>query len=239
MDFEYKLERIGKNIKICVTKEHTFGTDAILLFDFAAPGKKDKVCDIGTGCGIIGVLAAAKGAETVGVEIQEKAAEQAEISGEESGVSGLFSVMNVDLKELSAPIKPFSLVICNPPYFKPESGKLSGNPAFDIARQEIKCRFSDIASAAARILCDKGRFCVCHKPERLPDVLCEMRKNRIEPKRLQFVKKCSDGVPWLVLIEGRKGGGEGLLVLPDAVIVPGAENTDTYNRYREEMKNER
>ena len=53
---EFSFELLDNNIEICVSKEHKFGTDAFLLADFAKPRHKDKVCDLGTGCGIIPML---------------------------------------------------------------------------------------------------------------------------------------------------------------------------------------
>lgn len=238
MDFEYTTEKIGKNIKICCTIDHTFGTDAIILNDFANVKSRDRVLDIGTGSGIIGVLAAEKAKLVYGIDIQEKAVFQASLSASLSGLSDKFFPKLKDLKEMGGDFYSdgFTLVVCNPPYFKTEDGKLSQNEAHAIARQEIKCNIEDIIAAAWRVLCDKGRLCLCHKPERLTDVLAAMRKYKIEPKRLQFVKGAAEKEPWLILVEGRKNGGEGLKVLPDLYITPGKENTDTYNRYHREAK---
>ena len=48
---------------------------------------------------------------------------------------------------------------------------------------------------AFRLLKDGGRFSLCHRPERLAEVLAVLRANRLEPKRLAFVKNRADGVP--------------------------------------------
>ena len=40
---------------VAINSQHRFGTDAVLLEDFAKALKKDVVCEIGTGCGIIPV----------------------------------------------------------------------------------------------------------------------------------------------------------------------------------------
>ena len=53
---EYKYERLSDDIKIVVSPDHTFGTDAVLLSYFAKPKYKDKCLDMGTGCGIIPLL---------------------------------------------------------------------------------------------------------------------------------------------------------------------------------------
>ena len=54
---------------------------------------------------------------------------------------------------------------------------------------------------------------MCHRPERLAEVMFEMRKNKIEPKRLTLVNNATtDKEPWLVLVEGKKGGHPGLKI---------------------------
>ena len=50
-----------------------------------------------------------------------------------------------------------------------------------------------------------------HRADRLTDIICEMRKNNIEPKRLQFVTG-GKKEPYLLLIEGVKGGKSGIKI---------------------------
>lgn len=80
------------------------------------------------------------------------------------------------------------------------------------ARHELSCTMPDVCAAAGLLLKDGGRLCVCQRPERLADVLCEMRGARIEPKRLQFVMARPEKAPWLVLVEGQKNRAPGLRV---------------------------
>ena len=44
----FSWEAIGP-LRVCITKEHRFGTDAFLLADFARPRRGDKVCDLCAG----------------------------------------------------------------------------------------------------------------------------------------------------------------------------------------------
>ena len=53
---EKKFEKISEKLSLAVSDEHSFGTDAFLLASFSAPRRKDMVCDLGTGCGIIPFL---------------------------------------------------------------------------------------------------------------------------------------------------------------------------------------
>ena len=70
----------------------------------------------------------------------------------------------------------------------------------------------DIAKSASKLLRFGGKFCICHRPERVFDAMVAMRNNGIEPKRLRFVSKKGDTQPWLVLIEGKRGAKNGLKV---------------------------
>ena len=45
-----KKEPLGNGFFINVSKHHTFGTDAVLLADFAHAKKADRLIDLGTGC---------------------------------------------------------------------------------------------------------------------------------------------------------------------------------------------
>ena len=66
------------------------------------------------------------------------------------------------------------------------------------------------------------RLSLCHRPERLAEVLAVLRANRLEPKRLTFVKNRSDAAPWLFLVEAQKNRKTGLRVEPDVLISAGA-----------------
>ena len=51
----YTFEEIPP-FRLCVSREHRFGTDAFLLAGFSRPRQGEKVCDLCSGCGIIPLL---------------------------------------------------------------------------------------------------------------------------------------------------------------------------------------
>lgn len=220
-----KFEKLGNDCEICVTKEHTFGTDAFLLADFARAQHKDIVCDLGTGCGIIAVLMKLRyqPKQVYGIDIQKQAVEQFELTVSRSCLKETYPLL-MDIKSLTppAPIGICSLVTCNPPYKAANSGIESLSEAQRIARHEVLCNIDDVCRAAARLLKYGGRLCMCNRPERLADVVCAMRNNSIEPKKLRFVSKSSDSPPWLFLIEGRNGGSPFMQVMPQLCISSGS-----------------
>lgn len=218
---DYKYEKLTDKIYVCASSDHRFGTDAFLLADFSQYRAKDKVCDLGTGCGIIPLIMQKKlpPKVTYAVDIQEGAIEQLRLGLEKSETTGIVPVC-ADLKELweGAPLGQLDLVTCNPPYKVNNAGFQSVITAQKIARHEILCTIDDVCAAAQKLLKFGGRLCVCNRPERLSDVIFAMKSHDIEPKRLRFVSKNAEEAPWLFLIEGKKGSKPFMKVEPQLYI---------------------
>ena len=215
MEFTY--ESLNDKIFVQISRDHRFGTDAFLLADFSAPLRKDTVCDLGTGCGIIPMILKRdfEPKKIYGVDIQPLAIEQFKNSVEKSKVDNVFPLC-ADLKDIGnlLPAGGFDVVTCNPPYKAANSGILSTPSAQQIARHEILCNIYDVCNAAKRLLRFGGKLCICQRPERLADVIDAMKKADIEPKRLRFCAKSASDPPWLFLIEGKKGSKPFLQVEP-------------------------
>ena len=216
----YRFEPLNAHFSICVSDEHTFGTDAFLLSSFASPRVRDTVCDLGTGCGIIPLLWFRKKdtapKKIYAVDIQKQAIEQLSISVNKHHLEDRFFPVLADIKELRGilPCESFDVVTCNPPYKADQAGLQSLTESERIARHEVLCNIYDICNSAAYLLRFGGSFCLCQRPERLCDVMDAMRKAKLEPKRLRFVQKNAASAPWLFLIEGKKGSKPFMKVEP-------------------------
>lgn len=201
-------EPIGSGIIVYTSEEHRFGTDAFLLTHFSRYKEKDTVVEFGTGCGIIPLLMQKKRPpkHIYALDIQENAIAQLQAGITASHVSHI-TPLCADLRTLwdGAPLGQTDLVLCNPPYQPPGSGFEAENNSQRIARHGLFCTPEDVCSAAAKLLNFGGRLCICGRPERLPDYICAMRAAGTEPKRLRFVSKRAEDMPWLFLLEGKKG----------------------------------
>lgn len=240
-----RYEHLGKGIYAVISPSHGFGTDALLLADFAAPKSRDRVCDMGTGCGIIplAIMRNFSPAFLCGIEIQPLGAEQFRKGIEKSGLSEKMQVMNCDIRDKkSLPAAgSFDVVTMNPPYKGAGAGIESEKGAEKIARHETMCTADDVCAAASYLVRYGGRVCFCYRPERLCEIICKMSSYKIEPKRIRFVSKNSQCEPWLVLIEGRKGGKPGVRVEKNLFIQgPDGEDSPELLRilgdYRENVK---
>jgi len=220
---------LGNGVSVFTGDAHSFGTDALLLADFAAPAKGAAACDLGTGCGIIPLYWASRGKklrEVWGVDISAKATAlfAAGIEASDTGECALHALCG-DLRELTPASfggeqRKFDLMTCNPPYQNGRGPKPASSESA-AARHEVCCTIGDVCAAAGRLLRYGGRFCLCHRPQRLCDVLWQMRENRLEPKKLRFVAKRSGDAPWLFLVEGKSGGKPGIEVLPPLAVYEG------------------
>ncbi len=233
-----KIETLGNGISAVLSDIHTFGTDAFLLWDFAKAKQREAVCDLCSGCGIIPLLMLRnKNRNPVtAVEIQEDACRLMERAVELSGIHGRLNILNCDLKEIRSviPAGTFDLLTVNPPYFQLGSGYDCEDEPHRIIRSEVMCTLGDIISQSAWLLRSGGRMCICHKPERLADIICLMRENKIEPKRLKFVCKNEKSAPWLVLIEGKKDAKPSLLAEKALYMNDESELKRIYEGYSEE-----
>ncbi len=98
-----------------------------------------------------------------------------------------------------------------------------------------------MCEAAAWLLKFGGKFCVCLRPERLCELMCKMSAAGIEPKRLRTVSKRDGCAPWLVLVEGKRGGKPGMTVEPQLNIYDWDEYSEymkmLYSDYEREREN--
>lgn len=201
---------------------HRFGTDAMLLSHFSMACSGESVCELGTGCGAIALRLAAGGnpASVHGVDIQPAAIKLAQLGAArfEGTPRPTFAVGDWRDPRSIAPAGSFRRVVCNPPYFPAHSGPTNADEASTIARHEQEDTLDSLCAAAAWLLQSGGRFFLCHRPERLCDVLAALRQYHLEPKRLQAVQKRGDTAPWLFLLEAKKDAHAGITWLPPLVL---------------------
>ena len=207
-------------------------TDSFLLGSFPRLKPGLRVCDLGSGTGLLGLLLfqRQRALSVTGVELLPDAVRLAEQAAARNGLADRLIFRRGDLRKIRGllPAGGFDLVVCNPPYYPAGSGRLPETEALRAARSETGCTLEDICTAAAWLLRWGGSFCLVHKPERLADLCCALRARGLEPKRLRLVCRRAGDAPSLLLLEARRGGRPGLdiaapLCLEDGTGRPTAE----------------
>ena len=183
------------------------GGDALALGEFASVGPNRRVCDLGTGSGALLLLLARREPSLTlcGVELDSLSAQTARDNLARNQLPG--EIRSEDLRHTTLPAGSFDLVISNPPYFPVGSGT-SGGPA----RSEESCTLEELCAAAARLVKNGGRFALCHRPERLVDVVCTLRSHGLEPKRMKLISHSPAHAPSLLLVEAVRQGKPGLRI---------------------------
>lgn len=210
------LELIQDPEKFC------FGVDAVFLSDFVRVRPGESVLDLGTGNGIIPVLLSAKtkAGHITGLEIQADTAEMARRSVAHNHLEDRIDIVTGDIKEAAELFRPafFDVITTNPPYMLADHGQRNPDDAKAIARHEILCKLDDILRESMRLMQDKSRFYMIHRPFRLTEIMIKMHEYKIEPKRIRFIHPYIDKEPTMVLIEGVRGAKPRVTVEPPLII---------------------
>ncbi|MGD8369325.1 MAG: tRNA1(Val) (adenine(37)-N6)-methyltransferase [Desulfobacterales bacterium] len=201
---------------------YRFSIDAVLLANMTTVRIRDRVVDLGTGCGIISLILAYRypKASIQALELQPQLAAFARENVRLNGLERRIAVVVADLRRARAEELhgPFDLAVCNPPYRRGRSGRINPNTQKAIARHEIEARLADVVAASRRLLKRSGRMTVIYPAERTADLLWEMRAGQIEPKSVRTIHSRSGEAAKLVFAEGVYGAGPGLTIEPPLAI---------------------
>ena len=213
-----------------------FGTDALLLADFASNAKKGLCIDLGTGSGVIPLLMLASGsnASFIGLELQPEYANIASENAKSNGYGDRFRIINGDAADDKSLFESgrADYVVTNPPYMRADCGAENASDALNVARREIAGGAELFCRAAAWCLKSGGGFFAVYRPDRLVNLFTAMKNCNIEPKRLRAVIPSVGKRPSLILVEGRKDGREGLIYENDLIIY----TDETHSVQTEEMQ---
>ena len=196
-----------------------FSLDSVLLPNFITINKNiSNILDIGCGNAPIPLILSTKtDAKIMGVEIQKDVYNLAKESVEYNKLENQIQIINADINDYYKEIEPGSIdiITCNPPYFKyKKDSNINESEYKTIARHEVSLNLEQLLGISRILLKTNGIIGIVHRPERLMDIILEMKKNNIEPKKIQLVYPHMDEEANILLIEGRKNGKSGLKILP-------------------------
>lgn len=216
------------------TESFNFSLDSVLLPNFVTLNKNiSQIIDIGCGNAPIPLILSTKTeAYITGVEIQKNIALLAQESVTTNNLENKINIINADINDLYKNLQSdyFDVITCNPPFFKVSSdSKLNDSDAKTIARHEIKLNLDELFNISKKILKNNGVIAIVHRPDRLVDIICSMRKYNIEPKKIRFVYPKAGKEANMLLIEGRKNGKPGLKIMENLIV------HDKFGNYTKEV----
>ena len=201
---------------------YRFSVEAILLGRFAHASKRDRVLDLGAGCGVVSILMASlyRPREVVAIEIQPALAGMA---ARNAAINELASVRAIcaDLRQKKiASVEPasFDLIVANPPYRAVAAGRENPEHGRRVARGESTATLADFIAAARRYARRGGRIAFVFAARRSAELISTMRSNQLEPKRIRFVHPRIAMPASVLLIEARAGGGIEVAIEPPLIL---------------------
>lgn len=227
------------NYKDLVIMQNTdwfsFSLDSVLLPNFVTINKNiENIIDFCTGNAPIPLILSTKtNSKIYGVELQKEIYELAVKTIKLNNLENKIEIINYDIKNLSNYFETefFDIITCNPPYFKySENSNINKNKIKTIARHEVYIDLNIIFSIAKKILKNGGVIAMVHRPDRLIEIIETMKKNNIEPKKIQFIYPKENSECNAILIEGKKNGKPGLRILKPVYV------HDEDGNYKEDIK---
>ena len=160
------------------------GTDGTLIGAWASiPYGECTVLDIGTGTGLIAIMAAqrAQQAQVIGIDIDSDCIEQARENVTASPWSERISIIHSALQEFTS-TKGFDIIISNPPYFV--DSLLSPDDKRSTARHTTTLSFNDLCDGVLHLLAQDGTFALILPPAEAERFLSVARG------RLFLIRRC-------------------------------------------------
>ncbi len=223
----------GKLACIQHKEGYRFSIDAVLLAHFITPHKRDRLLDLGTGCGILPlILLFRHGAETlscIGVELQRGLAALAQKNFAANGFASAVSVIEGDICNIGVLVKEesFTQIVCNPPFYREESGRVSHNKEAALARHQSCGGLADFLRAARFALVNRGKASFIYPAEQSGEFIATARNEGLEVKRMRHVYSYPGQSARLTLFSCVKNGKAELEVLPPLYIY--AEKNGAYS----------
>ena len=189
---------------------YRYSLDALLLARFCALVKPGgRIADLGAGCGIISLVLARVNPEAsvVAIEKNHGMAELIDRNINHNGLAHRVSLQSADVIDLRGkhPDSTFDLVVSNPPYRKPQSGRISPLAGRDAARHETSAGLADFLDAAKYLVKPSGRICFIQLPSRLAEFMALAVQMKLSVLRLRMIHNNAGSPATMFMAELAKG----------------------------------
>ena len=194
---------------------YLFNSDSHFLYNFVSKfNPKGKLLDIGSGCGILGLLTKRDfPISLTQIDIQEHnvflSSKNAQVNNlTSSTVKGNFLTYNFD--------NQFDFIISNPPYYHDGVSK-SKNEALHLSRYNMHLPLDAFVKKVSKILKNRGHFIFCYDAGMICELMTNLKEVKMQVENLQFVYGTSKKSSSLVLVHTRKNSKSKTKVYPPLI----------------------
>lgn len=188
-----------------------FGIDALLLARHLATGpaalppsaRDARLLEIGTGCGVVAVLAARWGfpGAIVAVERQPALADRARRNVAAAGLSDRVRVLHADAAALPDDGMRFERIASNPPFHRRGSGRVNPDPERRDARHESTLDMEGLFALAAARLAPGGLASFLYPAARCDQAVAAARRAGLSVAGITPCAHGPDAAPRVVIID--------------------------------------
>lgn len=198
---------------------YAFTSDSVVLANFLKIKKDETAVEIGSGSGIISILATKKTnvRDIVAFEVQKPLYEMSLKSLAFNKIDNV-KIINDDVRNFKKYLLCGSVdvVFSNPPYKKEGTATVNENESKAVARHEKSLPLCDLAKVTSDMLKFGGRAYFVYDADRSAEMIYYLICNNLQPKRMFFTEN-GRKKPILFVVEAVKGGKSGVKVLPNIV----------------------
>ncbi len=200
------------------------GTDGVLLGAWACVEHCKRILDMGTGTGLVALMAAQRSqADIVGIDLDADAVAQATENVAASPWKERIHVLEADARKIenggkmhdtsggdetfhlsSFNFPLFDSILCNPPFF--ENSLKSPDAARTMARHTDTLTFDELARSAVRLLSPEGELSVVIPYDRAHDMTVSAACNGLFATRQTIVVPVEGGKPKRILMAFTREG---------------------------------
>ena len=171
-----------------------------------------RVLDLGAGCGVLGLLAAAAAGPGCRVELVERDGELGWCAAANAvALNRAWSeprarLVRADVQTLST--TPADLIVANPPFYAASEGRQSRNPSAAGATHALHGDVRSFVACAGRHLAPGGALLLLYPADRLAIALEALRDEALHPRRVVLVHARHTGQAYRVWVHAsaERGG---------------------------------
>ena len=185
------------------------GTDGVLLGAWARVEHCRHILDMGTGTGLVALMAAQRSeAHIVAIDLDADAVAQATDNVAASPWKERIHVLEADARNLEFKIQDseffFDAILCNPPFF--ENALKCPDAQRTMARHTDTLTFDELARSAARLLAPEGELSVVIPHDRAHDMTVSCACQGLFATRQTIVVPVEGGKPKRILMAFTREG---------------------------------
>lgn len=196
------------------------GTDGVLLGAWARVEHCHRILDMGTGTGLVALMAAQRShADIVAIDLDTDAVAQAAENVAASPWAGRIQVLEADAREISNSQSThpeanclfpnmnsslFDAILCNPPFF--ENSLKCPDSARTMARHTDTLTFDELARSASRLLSSDGELSIIIPYDRSHDMTVSCACHGLFATRQTIVVPVDGGKPKRILMAFTRQG---------------------------------